>query len=80
MNGKGSNWDERHWKKIVVEKVHELGLNKWKRGMESKKTLKWYQMKKALRGINYYNGSFSCELLFKARCQALEVNERTYTS
>ena len=47
MSGDGSNWNERFWKKIVVEKVHEFGLNKWKKGMKSKKTLKWYQMKEA---------------------------------
>ena len=78
LNGEGYNWDERRWKKVVVEKVQELGRNKWKSGMASKKTLEWYCLKECPTGVSYYNGSWGCELLFKARSQSLEVNARTY--
>ena len=68
-NGEGYNWDERRWKKEVIEKVHEFGLNKWKGGMVSKKTLEWYCMKVVPGVVSYYFGSWGCELLFKARSQ-----------
>ena len=64
--------------KEVIEKVHEFGLNKWKGGMVSKKTLEWYRMKVVPEVVSYYFGSWGCELLFKARSQSLEVNARTY--
>ena len=77
-NCEGYNWDVSKWKKIVAMKVQEVGLRKWKSGMERKSTLKWYGMKEVPKGVCYYTGSWGCELLFKARSQSLEVNARTY--
>ena len=46
--------------------------------MTGKSTLKWYESKEKPASERPHDGSFSSELLFKARFQSLEVNARTY--
>ena len=77
MNGEGYDWDERKWKNIVKQKVSELGVSKWRKGIVGKSTLKWYSMKDRPRYESFYDGGWSSELLFKARSQSLELNART---
>ena len=78
MSGEGGDWNIMRWKKVVNQKVRELGWRKWKSGMESKSTLVWYREKEVPKCERYYDGSWGSELLFKARTQSLEVNGRTY--
>ena len=73
-----SNWSVDKWYKVVKLSVREYGLQQWKKGMMNKTTLVWYRMKDCPKYEWWYDGSWGSELLFKARCQALEVNARTY--
>ena len=78
MEDVGDAWNMKVWKKVVREKVEEYGLKKWKQGMSGKSTLKWYETKLKPMAERTYDGSYSSDLLFKARSQSLEVNDRTY--
>ena len=78
MNGEGYNWDVKKWKKEIQRNVSQYGLRKWRNGMENKSTLSWFRMKETPCYVKFYDGSWSSELLFKARSQSLEVNERTH--
>ena len=71
-------WSMKVWKKIVREKEEEYGLKKWKQGISSKRTLKWYEGKVKPMVERKYDGSYSSELLFRARSQSLAVNDQTY--
>ena len=78
ITGEGYNWSVNKWKKIVNLKVRHLGWGKWRNAMESKSTLEWYKEKLTPRYERFYDGTWGSELLFKARCQSLELNDRTY--
>ena len=54
----GWEWDEKKWKKVINEKVQELGLQKWRVGMEGKSTLEWYACKETPRYENWYDGGW----------------------
>ena len=71
-------YDERKWKGIINNKVKEHGLLKWKQGMERKNTLKMYSQKAAPKKEIFYSGDMGSSLLFKARTNSLEINDRTY--
>ena len=78
MNGEGWNWSMDKWKKTINSRVSDLGLRKWKKGMEDKCTMEWYRVKEVPKYEPFYDGSYGSELLFKVRSQSLEVNGRTY--
>ena len=44
--------------------------------MEKKNSLRWYKVKEKPRKENIYDGSWESTLLFKARTDSLEVNEK----
>ena len=44
--------------------------------MEKKKSLTWYKNKEKPKNEKIYNGSWEAKLLFKARTDSLEVNEK----
>ena len=44
--------------------------------MEKKTSLKWYKFKEKPKTLKAYDGSQGAEILFKARTNSLEVNER----
>ena len=71
-------WTCSVWRKVIGMAVKMYGLQRWKDGMKSKMTLKWYKSKKSPGSEHVYDCSYSSELLFKARSQSLEVNARTY--
>ena len=77
-SGRGQDWDMKKWKRWIDEQVKTNGVNKWRAGMRGKPTLKWYENKVCPEYECCYDGSYSSELLFKARTQSLEVNARTY--
>ena len=77
-NGEGNEWNLQKWKKVVGERVKQLGLRKWKNGINEKQTLVWYRYKEKPSRECMYDGSYGSELLFKARTMSLEVNARTY--
>merc|ERR1719154_70437 len=68
----------RKWKGIINNKVKDYGLLKWKQGIGNKSTLKMYSEKAAPRKEVFYSGNKGSSLLFKARTNSLEVNDRTY--
>ena len=76
--GDSNDYSVRKWKVIINNKVKEFGLEKWKAGMEKKSTLKLYSNKVTPRKEVFFNGNWGSELLFKARSNSLEINERTY--
>ena len=71
-------YDMRKWKGIINNKVKDYGLLKWKQGIGNKSTLKMYSEKAAPRKEVFYSGNKGSSLLFKARTNSLEVNDRTY--
>ena len=44
--------------------------------MEKKNSLRWYKVKEKPRKENIYDGSWGSTLLFKARTDSLELNEK----
>ena len=76
--GEENMYDERKWKGIINNNVKEHGLLKWKQGMEKKSTLKMYSEKEKPKKEIFYNGNKGSSLLFKARTNSLEINDRTY--
>ena len=44
--------------------------------MEKKKSLRWYKNKENPKNEKIYNGSWESTLLFKARTDSLEVNQK----
>ena len=89
VNGYGWEWelslslgdvnvfDERKWKWIIDNKVKDYLLIKLKQGMGNKSTLKMCSEKVAPRKEIYYSGNKGSSLLFKARTNSSEVNDRT---
>ncbi len=77
-NGVGNEWSMQKWKIVVDGRVKEMGLRKWKNGINEKVTLAWYRYKEKPKRECMYDGSYGSELLFKARTMSLEVNARTY--
>ena len=71
-------YSEKNWKVLINNKVREFGLEKWKKGMENKSSLKLYSSKGKPKKEIFYNGDWGSSLLFKARSNSLEVNDRTY--
>ena len=68
--------EERELKKEVERENKKKALEKWKREVEKKKSLKYYKKKEGPRKMEIYDGSWGASLLFKARTNSLEVNER----
>ena len=66
---------EMQMNKTIEKEVKRKGLIRWKTGIESKPSLKWYKKDKP-SGEKCYDGSWESKLLFKARTNSLEVNER----
>ena len=60
----------------VKNQIKKNGLQKWKGKMEEKNSLETYKNKEKPRTENFYNGSWESSLLFKARSNSLEINER----
>ena len=67
MENEGIEWNIRVWKKVVRQKVEEIGLRKGNQGMSGKRTLKWYESKMKHMVECVYDGSYCSELLFTAR-------------
>ena len=44
--------------------------------MERKNSLRWYKIKEKPKRENMYDGSWESRLLFKARTDSLEINEK----
>ena len=78
MRREGSEWDRQKWKKVVNDRVKQIGVRTWKNGMNGKSSLAWYREKEKPKREWMYDGSYGSELLFKARTGSLEVNARTY--
>ena len=74
----GAEWDVRKWKSEIDREVKRVGLNTWKNGMERKSTMVWYKEKEAPMYESWYDGSLGGDLLFRARAQCMDVNERNY--
>ena len=53
-----------------------MGLKKWKENMEKKNSLKRYKVKEKPTREYIYDGTWESSLLFKARTDSLEVNEK----
>ena len=62
----------------VNKRVREVGLSKWRKGMERMNTLVWYRSKERPKYEKMYDGGFGSELLFRAKPKCMEVNEKTY--
>ena len=41
--GSGIEWDLSEWKKWIDKRVKEVGVRKWREGMNVKPTLAWYE-------------------------------------
>ena len=91
INSRGSNewhlsdtvgdrnvYDEKKWKSVISARIEEYGLEKWRRGIEGKSSLLGYGMKKCPKREDFYDGSWTSSLLFKARSGSLEINDRTH--
>ena len=76
--GDNNVYDEKKWKGIINTRVSEYGLEKWEKGMERKSTLRRYKKKKYPGKERFYDGNWISSLLFKARTDSLELNDRTY--
>ena len=74
----GSRWDIGKWKIAISNRIKDVGLLKWREGMEGKNTLELYKGKEKPMKENFYDGSFESTFLFKARTGSLEVKSRTY--
>ena len=72
MEGEG----EKKIANRVNKEVKNRGLKKWVANMEKKPSLNLYKAKEKPRWDNAYNGTWEASLLFKARTNTLEVNER----
>ena len=68
--------DEKRIINRIKKQVQINGLNKWKEEMEGKTSLEIYKNKDNPKKENFYNGSWESSLLFKARTNSLEINER----
>ena len=66
-----------NWKVLINNEVGEFGLKKWKIGMKNKSSLKLYSLKEKPKKM-FYNEDWGSSLLFKARSNLLEVNDRTF--
>ena len=77
-NREEQEWDVKKWKREIDRVVKGVGLNKWRNEMERKKTLEWYREKKAPKYVKWCDGSLGGDLLFQARTQCMDVNERNY--
>ena len=66
---------ERQMSGLVERKVKAKSLEKWKRGIENKQSLRWYKKDKP-GPEKWYDGSWGSQLLFKARSNSLEIGER----
>ena len=73
-----ARWSNEKWKECISQRVADKGLDKWKSGMEGKKTLEYYKNKELPKVETIYDGSFNGVLFFKARTLSLEVKSRTY--
>ena len=67
---------ERKIQNRVKQEIKNEGLKKWKANMEKKKSLRWHKNKEKPKMKKIYNGSWKSTLLFKARTDSLEVNEK----
>ena len=77
-NREGNELDVRKWAKVIDQEVKRVGLRKWRNEMERKSTLEWYKEKEAPAYERWYDGSLGSDLLFRARAQCMDVNERKY--
>ena len=78
MEGNIIQTTEKGLKKRVNSKIKEKGLQLWKKGIEKKKSLKWYSKKDIPRKENFYTGGWESTLLYKARSNTLETNSKIY--
>ena len=76
--GDNTDHDEGKWKGFINNRVQEYGLNKWLNGINNKSTLSMYSGKHMPKREVFYNGNWGSQLLFKARTNSLEINDRTY--
>ena len=67
---------ERKITNIIKKQIKMNGLEKWKQEMEEKTSLEIYKNKEKPKQESFYNGSWESSLLFKARTNSLEINER----
>ena len=70
-------YSEKNWKVLINNKVRVFGLEKWMMGMENKSFLKLYSLKGKPKRELFYNEDWGSSLLFKARSNSFEVNDRT---
>ena len=70
------NGTEKKIANKVKKEVKSNGNKKWKTNMEKKSSLKLYRVKERPEKDKSYNGTWEASLLFKARTNTLEVNER----
>ena len=75
LNGETLEGERRIQEKVKKE-IQKRGLKKWRENMENKRSLRWYKEKEKPKYENIYNGSWESTLLFKARTDSLEVNEK----
>ena len=58
------------------QRIEEDGLVRWRTGMETKSTLKWYRYKEKPEPLQWHVGDWGSRLLSKARTGTLEVKAR----
>ena len=73
-----ANFDENKWKRVINRKVQGYGLAKWRNGIESKVSLGLYAIKPQPKMEFFFDGNWASTLLFKARSNSMEINDRTY--
>ena len=73
-----ANFDENKWKMVINRKVQEYGLAKWRNGIESKVSLGLYAIKPQLKMEFFFDGIWASTMLFRARSNSMEINDRTY--
>ena len=61
---------------VIKKEIQKKGVEKWKDNMRRKNSLRWYKIKEKPKRENMYDGSWESRLLFKARTDSLEINEK----
>ena len=76
LEGNKIEGNEKKIGNIIKKEIQKKGVKKWKENMEKKNSLRWYKVKEKPRKENIYDGSWGSTLLFKARTDSLELNEK----
>ena len=76
IDGEKIEGNEKKFGNEIKKEIQKKGVDKWKENMRKKNSLRWYKIKEKPKRENIYDGSWESKLLFKARTDSLEVNEK----